>query len=199
MSDSFWPHGLQQASLLCPSPTSRTCSNSCPSSWWCHPTTSSSVVPFSSHLQSFVASVFFSKSFLPIRWPKYWSFSFSISPFNEYSGLITFRMDWLDLLAVQGTLKSLIQHHSSKASIPRLVVIIYIFSLSLYIYIYICIYVHNITPKKNVLFKGNFPPILFFLQSFLFICICWVIESSTEYLVSLILRYSWKFIACCEF
>ena len=57
------------------------------------------------------------ESVLPIRWPKYWSFSFSISPSNEYSGLISFRMDWLDLLAVQGTLKSLLQHHSSKASI----------------------------------------------------------------------------------
>ena len=56
---------------------------------------------------------------LHIRWPKYWSFSFSISPFNEYSGLISFRMDWLDLLAVQGTLKSLLQHHSLKASILR--------------------------------------------------------------------------------
>ena len=62
-------------------------------------------------------SVFSSESVLPIRWPKYWSFSFSISPSNEYSGLISFRMDWLDLLAVQGTLKSLLQHHSSKASI----------------------------------------------------------------------------------
>ena len=61
--------------------------------------------------------VFSSESFLHIRWPKYWSFSFSISPFNEHSGLISFRMDWLDLLAVQGTLKSLLQHHSSKASI----------------------------------------------------------------------------------
>uniref|UniRef100_A0AC11DKF6 Uncharacterized protein n=1 Tax=Ovis aries TaxID=9940 RepID=A0AC11DKF6_SHEEP len=61
--------------------------------------------------------VFSSESVLPIRWPKYWSFSFSINPFNEYSGLISFRMDWLDLLAVQGTLKSLLQHHSSKASI----------------------------------------------------------------------------------
>ena len=196
MSDSFWPHGLQQASLLCPSPTSRTCSNSCPSSWWCHPTTSSSVVPFSSHLQSFVASVFFSKSFLPIRWPKYWSFSFSLSPFNEYSGLITFRMDWLDLLAVQGTLKSLIQHHSSKASIPRLVVIIYMFSL--YIYIYIYMYIISL-PRKMCCLRVISLQSFFFLQSFLFICICWVIESSTEYLVSLILRYSWKFIACCEF
>ena len=63
--------------------------------------------------------VFSNESVLHIRWPKYWSFSFSISPSNEYSGLISFRMDWLDLLAVQGTLKSLLQHHSSKASIFR--------------------------------------------------------------------------------
>ena len=63
--------------------------------------------------------VFSSESILRIRWPKYWSFSFNISPCNEYSGLISFRMDWLDLLAVQGTRKSLLQHHSSKASILR--------------------------------------------------------------------------------
>ena len=63
--------------------------------------------------------VFSNESVLCIRWPKYWSFSFSISPSNEYSGLISFRIDWLDLLAVQGTLKSLLQHHSSKASILR--------------------------------------------------------------------------------
>ena len=63
--------------------------------------------------------VFSNESALHIRWPKYWSFSFSISPSNEHPGLISFRMDWLDLLAVQGTLKSLLQHHSSKASIPR--------------------------------------------------------------------------------
>ena len=61
--------------------------------------------------------VFSNESVICIRWPKYWSFSFKISPSNEYSGLISFRMDWLDLLAVQGTLKSLLQHHSSKASI----------------------------------------------------------------------------------
>ena len=61
--------------------------------------------------------VFSNESVLRIRWPKYWSFSFNISPFNEHPGLISFRMDWLDLLAVQGTLKSLLQHHSSKASI----------------------------------------------------------------------------------
>ena len=63
--------------------------------------------------------VFSNESVLCFRWPKYWSFSFSISPSNEYSGLISFRMDWLDLLAVQGTLKSLLQHHSSKASFPQ--------------------------------------------------------------------------------
>ena len=74
------------------------------------------------HLPSIFPStqVFSNESALRIRWPKYWSFSFSISPFNEYSGLISFRKDWLDLLAVQGTLKSLLQHHSSKASIFRL-------------------------------------------------------------------------------
>ena len=84
---------------------------------WCHPTISSSVVPFFSCLQSFSASGSFHESVLHIRWQKYWSFSFSISPSNEYSGLIFFRMNWLDLLVVQGTLKSLLQHHSSKASI----------------------------------------------------------------------------------
>ena len=89
-----------------------------PLSWWCHPTISSSVNPFSSCLLPFPSiRVFSNESALPIRWPKYWSFSFNISPSNEHSGLISFRMDWLDLLAVQGTLKSLLQHHSSKASI----------------------------------------------------------------------------------
>ena len=79
---------------------------------------SSSVVPFSPCPQSFPASGVLSNDLvLPIRLPKYWSFSFSISPSNEYSGLISFRMDFLDFLAVQGTLKSLLQHHSSKASI----------------------------------------------------------------------------------
>ena len=75
-------------------------------------------VPFYSCLQIFPSiRVFSSESVLCIRWPKYWSFSLSLSPSNEYSGLISFRMDWLDLFAVQGTLKSLLQHHSSKASI----------------------------------------------------------------------------------
>ena len=95
----------------------RACSNSCPSIQWCHPTISFSVISFFSCLQSFPASVFSNRSILHITWPKYWSFSFSIRPLNEYSGLIFFRIHWFDLLAVQGTLKSLLQHHSSKASI----------------------------------------------------------------------------------
>ena len=115
MSNSWRPHGLQHTRLPSPLPTPGSCSDSFPSSWWYYPTTSSSVVPFSC-LQSFPASGS-NESALRIRWPKYWSFSFNISPSNEYSGLISFRMDWLDLLAVHGTLKSLLQHHSSKASI----------------------------------------------------------------------------------
>ena len=87
-----------------------------PSSWWCHPAISSPVIRFSSCLQSFPPSRFFSsESVLHIRWPK--SRSFRISPSNKYSGLISFRMDFLDLLAVQGTLKSPVQHHSLKASV----------------------------------------------------------------------------------
>ena len=98
----------------------RAYSYSCLSSWWCHPTFLSSVIPFSSCLQCFPEiRVFSNELAFCITWPKYWGFSFSISPSNEYSGLISFRMDWLDLLAVQGTLKSLLQHHSSKASILR--------------------------------------------------------------------------------
>ena len=115
MSNSLWPRGLQYARLPCPSPTPRLYSNSYPLSQWCHPTSSSSAVPLSSIFPSI--RVFSSESVLPIRWPKYWSFSFSISPSSKYSGLISFRMDWLNLLAVQETLKSLLQHHSSKVSI----------------------------------------------------------------------------------
>ena len=100
-----------QASLS--STGSQSCSKSCPSSRWCHPTISSSVIPFSSCLQSFPA--FSNESALCIRRPKDWSFS--ISPSNEYSGLISFRIDCFDLLAIQGTLKNLLQHHSSKASV----------------------------------------------------------------------------------
>ena len=116
VSDSLWPHGLQQGSPPCPSPTPG--ANSCPLSQWCHPTISSFVVPFSSYLQSFPAPGSFQiKSVLHIRWPKYWSFS--ISPSSEYSVLISFTVDWWDLLAVHGTLKSLLQHHSSRASVLR--------------------------------------------------------------------------------
>ena len=119
MSDSLQPHGLHTRPS-CPSPTPGVYSNSCPLSRWCHPTISSSVIPFSSCLQSFPTSGSFQiKSVLCIRWPKYSSFSSNISLSNEYSGLISFRIDWLDLLAVQGTLKNPLQHHSSKASILR--------------------------------------------------------------------------------
>ena len=113
VSNSLRPLPPQHVRPPCPSPTPGVYSNSCPLSWWCHPTISSSVVPFSSRPQSFPASG--NGESVLIRWPKYWSFS--ISPSTEYSGLISFRMDWLDLLVVQGTLKSLLQHHSSKASI----------------------------------------------------------------------------------
>ena len=107
MSDSLQPYGLQHARLPCPSPTPRTCSNSCSLSRWCHPTISYSVVPFSSCLQSFPASGSLPMSqFFASGLPKYWSFSFSINPSNEYSGLISFRMYWFDLLAVQQTLES---------------------------------------------------------------------------------------------
>ena len=112
------PHGLQHTRPPCPSPTPRVCSNYM----------SIKLVMPSNQLILFhplllqpsifpSIRVFSNESVLPIRWPKYWSFSFNISPSNEYSGLISFRMDWLDLLVVQGTLKSLLQYHSSKASI----------------------------------------------------------------------------------
>ena len=177
MSSCLWPLGLQHARLPCPSPSPRTCSDSCPLSRLCRPTISSSLVPFScpqsfpafssvqllSHIQlsaipwteacqaslsitssrsllklmsiesvmpskhlilccpllllpSIFPSIrgFSSESVLHIRWLRYWSFSFSISPSNEYSGLISFRIDWFDLLSVQGTLKSHLQPHSSK-------------------------------------------------------------------------------------
>ena len=116
-SNSLQPHGLQHARLPCPSPTPRVYSNSCPLSQWCHPTISSSASP--SPPTSIFPSirVFSNELVLCIRWPECWSFSFSISPSNEHPGLISFRMDWLDLLALQGTLKSLLQHHFSKASI----------------------------------------------------------------------------------
>ena len=119
MSESLWPHGLQHARPL-----------SITNSWSLHKLMSIELVMPSNHLVLYHPlllppsifpniRVFSSKSVLLIRWPKYWSFSFSISPSNECSGLISFRMDWLDLLAVQGILKSILQHHSSKASVLR--------------------------------------------------------------------------------
>ena len=122
MSNSLWPHESQHARLPCPSPTPGVHSDSGPLSPWCHPAISSSAVPFSSCPQSFPASESFPMSQL-FAWGghvlKYWHSSFSIIPSKEIPGLISFRMDWLDLLAVQGTLKSLLQDHSSKASILR--------------------------------------------------------------------------------
>ena len=119
MSDSLQPHESQHTRPPCPSPTPGVYSNSCQSSWWCHPAISCCrplllLPPIPPSFR-----IFSNESALRMRWPKYWSFSFSISPSNEHPGLISFRMDWLDLLAVQGTLKSLLQYHSSKASIFR--------------------------------------------------------------------------------
>ena len=114
---------VAQLCLTLCDPMDKACSNSCPNSnsnslcRWCHPTISPSVIPFSSFLQSFPIRVFSNESVLCIRWPKNWSFSFNISPPSEYSGLISFRVDCFDLLVVQGTLKSLLQQQSSKASI----------------------------------------------------------------------------------
>ena len=115
VSDSLWPHGLQHTRLPCPSPTPGVYSNSCPSNWWCHPAISSSVVPFSSCLQSFRSGSFPVSQF--VTWGGQSiraSDPASVLPMNIQAGLISFRTDWLDL---QGTLKSLLQHHSSKASI----------------------------------------------------------------------------------
>ena len=102
MSDSLWPHEPQHARPPCPSPTLGVCPNSCASNQWCQPAISSSVIPFSSCPQSLPASGSFQMSQLCMRWPKYWSFSFSIISSKEIPGLIAFRMDWLDLLVVQG-------------------------------------------------------------------------------------------------
>ena len=121
MSNFLWPHGLQYARLPCPSGTPGAYSNSCPLSQWCHSTISSYVISFSSHLQSFPASGSFLMSRFFISGGQSIGASASasseVSPSNEYSELISFRIDGLDLLAVQGTLKSFLQHHSSKASI----------------------------------------------------------------------------------
>ena len=118
VSDSLQLHGQQHSRPPCPSPTSRVYPNSCSLNWWCHPTISSSVTLFSFCLQPLPALGFFPNVLaLCIRWPKYWCFSFSINSSNEYSKLISLNVDWFDLLAIQGTLTSHLQHHSSKTSI----------------------------------------------------------------------------------
>jgi len=118
VSDSLRPHESKHARPPCSSPTPGVHSDSRPLGQWCHPAISPSVVPFSScpPIPPGIR-VFSSESTLHMRWPKYRSFTFSIIPSKKIPGLISFRMDWLDLLAVQGTFKSLLQHHSSKASI----------------------------------------------------------------------------------
>ena len=116
MPNSLQRRGLQHTRLLCPSLTPGACSNSCPLGWWCHPTNSSSVILFYCP-QSFPASETFPVSQFFTSGGQSIGASASADPSNEYSELISFRLDWLDLLAVQGTLKSLLQHHSSKASI----------------------------------------------------------------------------------
>ena len=119
VSDFLQPHELQHARRSCLSPPPGVHPNSCPSSRWCHPAISSCrplllLPPIPPSIR-----VFSNESTRRMRWPKYWSFIFSISPSKEHPGLVSFRMDWLDLLVVQGTLKSLLQHHVSKASILR--------------------------------------------------------------------------------
>ena len=117
MSHPLWPHRLQQARLPCPSPSLGVCSHSCPLSRWFN-LTISSCHPLLLLLSIFPSIRLFSNKLDPhTRGPNYRCFGFNISPYNEYSGLIFFRIDWFDLLAVQVTLKSLLQHHSSKVSI----------------------------------------------------------------------------------
>ena len=117
MSNSLWPHGLQHTRLPCPSPTPGVCSNSCPLSWWCHPPSCPLLSPSPSAFSlSQQQGLFLSVS----SWnqvAKVLELQLSISSSNECPGLISFRIDWFDIVAVQGTLKSLLQHHSSKASI----------------------------------------------------------------------------------
>ena len=119
VSDSLRPHKPQHARPPCPSPTPRVHLNSCALCWYPIQPSHLLLSPFLPTLNLSQHQGVSNESALCIRWPKYWSLSFNISPSNEHPGLISFRMDWLDLLMVQGTLKSLLQHHTSKASILR--------------------------------------------------------------------------------
>ena len=120
MSDSLQPHELQHARFPCPSTVSLILLRFKSAESGMLSSLPSSVTPFSSCHSVFPSiRVFSSESAFSIRWPKYWSFSFSISPASDYSGFISFRIDWFDLLGVQGTLKSLLQHHSLKVSVLR--------------------------------------------------------------------------------
>ena len=135
MSDSLQSHELQHARPPCPSPTLEVYPNSCPLSWWCHPTISSSDIPFSSHLQSFPALGSFQISQLFTSGGQ----SIGVSASSEHSGL-TFRMDWLNLLSVQGTLKCMLQHHSLKASILQQLSFLYGLTLT---------YIHDYWKNHN--------------------------------------------------
>ena len=117
MSNSLRPCGLKHARFPCPSPTPRAYSNSCPSSWWCHPTISSSVIPFSSCLSLSQHQGLFRWASSLHQVAKLLEFSLQHQSFQWIFRVISFRIDWLDLLAVQGTLKSLLQYHGSKASV----------------------------------------------------------------------------------
>ena len=118
VSDSWRPHGLQLARPPCPSPSPEVCLSSCPLHGWCHPAIPPSDALFSFCPQSFPPSGTFPMSqAVRIRWPKYWTFSSASVLPNEDSELVPLKIDWFDFLAVQGPLRSLLQHHSSKASV----------------------------------------------------------------------------------
>ena len=156
MSNSLQPRGLQHTRLSCPSPSPGVCSNSCPLSLCCLPTISPSVTPFSSCPQFCPPSGSLPTSWLCNRWPNYWSFS--ISPSNEYSGLISFRNDWFDLHAVQGSLKSLLQHHNLKASVLQ---------FSALFMACICIHLYMTTGKTIVLTIQTFVVCIEWCHNFL--------------------------------
>ena len=168
-TDSLQPHGLQHTRLPCPSPTPRACSNSCPLSWWCHPTISFSVIPFSSHVQSFPASgsfrvsQFFTSGCQSIEV----SVSASVLPVNIKDWLISFRMDWLDLLAVQGSLKSLLQHLSSIALILWCSVLFFFF------FFLMVQFSHPYMTTGKIITLTRWTLLSKWCLCFLICCLCW--------------------------